>query len=69
MVAKSDRDYIVSQLEIAKDALGKAVSRLNRIGASELRDEIQTLLGEAIGQRNQYGDGLRLILQDARDLT
>ena len=69
MVAKSDRDYVVSQLEIAKDALGKAVSRLNRIGARELRDEVQALMGEAMGERHPYGGGLNMILGDARDLT
>ncbi len=68
MVAKSDRDYVVNHLEIAQDALNKAASRLNRIGARELRDEVQMLLGEAIGERQRYGDGLTLILQDAREM-
>ena len=68
MVAKSDRDYVVNHLEIAQDALNKAASRLNRIGARELRDEVQMLLGEPIGERQRYGDGLTLILQDAREM-
>lgn len=68
MVDKSDRDYIVTQLEFAKDALGKAASRLNRIGARELRDEVHILLDENTGENVQLGAGLNLILGDAREL-
>jgi len=68
MVAISDRDYVVSQLEIAKDALRKAASRLNRIGARELRDEVHMLLDENTGGSAQLGAGLNLILGDAREL-
>ncbi len=68
MVAQSDRDYIVTQLEFAKDALGKAASRLNRIGARELRDEVHMLIEENAGQNVRPGAGLNLILGDAREL-
>ncbi len=68
MVANADQDYIVTQLEIAKDALGKAASRLNRLGARELRDEVHMLIEENARQNVQPGAGLNLILGDAREL-